>query len=61
MKYTNMQLQRLKMGWNQQYASEKLGISRSYLSQIECNPRLATEETLAKMMLLYKCLKHELL
>lgn len=60
-KYTPMQLQRLKNGLSQEVASGKLGISRSYLSQLETTPNIATEEILYKMMKLYNCEKHELL
>lgn len=61
MKYTPMQLQRLKNGLSQEVASVKLGISRSYLSQLETYDVGATEEMLYKMTNLYNCKKHELL
>lgn len=61
MKYTSMQLQRLKNGLSQEVASKSLGISRSYLSQLETYDVTATEEMLYKMMRLYSCEKQELL
>ena len=61
MKYTKMQIQRIRHGMTQESASRTLGISRSYLSQLECSPEIATEELLVAMEKLYGCYKSELL
>jgi transcriptional regulator with XRE-family HTH domain len=61
MKYTPMQIQRLKHGLSQEVASKSLGISRSYLSQLETYGTNITEEILYKMIDLYHCDKQDLL
>lgn len=55
MKYTQMQIQRLKLGFSQEKAADQLGISRSYLSQLETYMLPAPVELVRKMTKLYQC------
>jgi transcriptional regulator with XRE-family HTH domain len=60
MKFTPMQIQRLKNGMSQKDAAELYGISRSYLSQCETYDVPTPQELLSKMIKLYKCSAKEL-
>lgn len=60
MHYTPMQIARLKLGMTQKQASERLGISYGYLSQIESYKFKAKPEVLQQMTKLYKCKMMEL-
>lgn len=53
MKITKLKLLRLQEGLSQEQASEQLGISQGYLSQIESLSRTLTSELKLKMAGLY--------
>ena len=53
MQVTKIKLLRLQNGLSQEQASEKLGISQGYLSQIESLSRTLTSELKLKMACLY--------
>lgn len=55
MKYTPMQIQRLRNRFSQEKAAEQLGISRSYLSQLETYMLPVPVDLAKKMTKLYQC------
>lgn len=60
MKYTPMQLQRLRNGLTQEHASKRLDVSRSYLSLLETYQVRVSDELLNKMIKLYQCTMKDL-
>jgi transcriptional regulator with XRE-family HTH domain len=61
MKFSKMQICRLRNAYTQVLAAEELGISECYLSQIENGKVVVSDEMLVKMSKLYDCHKYELL
>jgi len=59
--FTGMKMVRMQRGMTQQVASNKLKISKVYLSQIENKVYRPSEELLYRMCAVYGCQKHELL
>lgn len=61
MKLTGTKLIRMQRGMTQAVASDKLNISKVYLSQVENEKVRPSEDLLYRMCKVYGCMKHELL